>query len=79
MTSYKYYWGTSGADNLVGQNLPDTYNVFFPGGGNDTVTGAATRDFVYAEEGNDWVTALGGGRWNIWIWGKRYFRGRSRE
>lgn len=60
MTSYKYYRGTSGADNLVGQNLYDTYNVFFAGEGNDTVTGAATRDFVYAEGGNDKVTALGG-------------------
>jgi hypothetical protein len=60
MSSYEYYWGTSGADNLVGENLPDTYNVFFAGGGNDTVTGAESIDFVYAEGGNDTVRGFGG-------------------
>ncbi|MFL9458932.1 calcium-binding protein [Tolypothrix bouteillei VB521301_2] len=60
MAEYKYYNGTSGADNLVGENLPNTYNVFFAGDGNDTITGAATRDFVYAGGGNDTVWGFGG-------------------
>lgn len=65
--SYAYtlgsFWGTAGADTLVGGTADDTLAGF---DGNDSLTGGGGGDVMYGDEGHD---TLSGGEGDDVLWG----------